>query len=149
MNVYTVNLNNLKLLSIGDTSPFSEHLTDIQPDFLDRCKSEHASYDLYTSVDDNQTYSRMHYHEHFEIRIILRGTVTFYIIEDDLIYVITCSPGDKITIPPKLVHWFSYDGHLTVLRLFNTEEGRKCKIPMLTDEVRNAYVKLKKFEIEL
>lgn len=151
--VYQLSIKDKKLKSVSSVKHFIEtedfkvifkleQLDSLVPAEIERLKSEYKGYDVY--YDSYKKYSDIHFHEGKETRIILKGSATFYIpIQEDL-YIVHCEPLDKIIINSNVLHWFSSDEPLTVLRLFsNSENHVEHKLENIPQEVNDIHSMLK------
>lgn len=147
---YLLNISDLTLISVSDRSPYAKHYTSLSRHTINELKESHHACDAYTRPPHSRIYSNVHYHSDEEIRLIIRGSATFYIPENDVLYVIDTGPGDQLTLPPNTPHWFSCFGELTALRFFSNNDEHVSMVTSLSQEVSNAHARLKhKFDIRL
>ncbi len=66
-----------------------------------------------------------HRHPETEARLFIAGGGCFYLRARDRIYAVTCQPGDFISLPANLYHWYEMDtsAPLCVVRLYSSAQG--------------------------
>lgn len=71
-----------------------------------------------------------HSHPDNQARLFLAGRGRFYLRAETEIHALDCGPGDFVTLPAKLAHWFELDtsAAFCVVRLFAFAEGKKHSI---------------------
>ena len=68
---------------------------------------------------------REHYHTDYEMRLFTVGTAKFSLKIDETIYELTVKPGDLISIPANVNHWFDAgeNPNFTAVRFFTDKNG--------------------------
>lgn len=66
-----------------------------------------------------------HTHADFEVRFFVEGTGRFYLHVDGHVYVVTCTAGDLLAVPPGTRHWFDMGERprFCAIRLFTSPDG--------------------------
>ncbi len=101
---------------------------------IDRLVKEYdfKSYDVIAMTPDHpkkeelrQKFLKEHTHSDFEVRYFVYGDGVFYLHPDDKVYVVHCTAGDLISVPPNTKHWFDMGGSpdFKCIRLFSIPEG--------------------------
>ena len=77
----------------------------------------------YPSLRDK--FIREHYHTDYEMRLFTVGTAKFSLKIDETIYELTVKPGDLISIPANVNHWFDAgeNPNFTAVRFFTDKNG--------------------------
>ncbi|NPB06084.1 MAG: cupin domain-containing protein [Aquificae bacterium] len=94
------------------------------------------SYDVVSLTPDHpkkkelrEKFIKEHTHSDFEVRYFVEGDGVFYLHPDDKVYVLHCTAGDLISVPPNTKHWFDMGENpsFRCIRLFTTPEGWKAE----------------------
>jgi len=66
-----------------------------------------------------------HHHPEIEARLFLAGLGCFYLRVDDMVYALACEPGDFLSLPPQVSHWFKMDTSepMCAVRLYSSAHG--------------------------
>jgi len=66
-----------------------------------------------------------HIHTEDEVRLFTEGAGAFYLRGDKAVFRMVCGPGDLLSVPASMRHWFDMgrDPHFTAVRLFTNPEG--------------------------
>ena len=72
-----------------------------------------------------EKFKREHYHTDYEMRLFTVGTAKFSLKIDETIYELTVKPGDLISIPANVNHWFDAgeNPNFTAVRFFTDKNG--------------------------
>ncbi len=72
-----------------------------------------------------EKFLKEHTHSDFEVRYFVYGDGVFYLHPNDKVYILHCTAGDLISVPPNTKHWFDMGNspNFKCIRLFTTEEG--------------------------
>lgn len=72
-----------------------------------------------------EKFNREHTHSDFEMRLITKGSATFFIRADELVYKLQVGPNDLISIPANTSHWFDAgdEPDFVAVRFFTNKEG--------------------------
>ncbi len=90
------------------------------------------SYDVIAMTPDHpkkqelrEKFLKEHTHSDFEVRYFVYGDGVFYLHPNDKVYVLHCTGGDLISVPPNTKHWFDMgeNPNFKCIRLFTTPEG--------------------------
>jgi 1,2-dihydroxy-3-keto-5-methylthiopentene dioxygenase len=83
-----------------------------------------------------KNFNRKHRHTDDEVRFIVSGHGTFIIEGNEGFFHVHLNPGDLISVPPNVVHYFTLAEHCKVVavRLFVTTEGW---VPIYEEQVQN------------
>lgn len=93
-----------------------------------------------------QKFLSEHTHDDFEVRFFVEGQGLFFLHPDDRVFGILCKPGDLLSVPSGVKHWFDMGEFpdLTCIRLFTTPEGWVAKYTQ--DSIAESFPRISDFE---
>jgi hypothetical protein len=100
---------------------------------IEKLKSQYRHYDVFQSRTGDID-SPIHYHDDEEVRVIIRGNPTFYIVSGDYLYIVSCTCLDQLELAPNVLHWFNATGELLVFRFFSKNTSHVMHIPEVLPE---------------
>ncbi|RUM32980.1 MAG: cupin [Aquifex sp.] len=118
---------------LGD-NPSDEEIIEAYKHEIDKLIDKYGfqSYDVIAMTPDHpkkeelrQKFLKEHTHSDFEVRYFVYGDGVFYLHPNDKVYILHCTAGDLISVPPNTKHWFDMgeNPNFKCIRLFTTPEG--------------------------
>jgi len=118
---------------LGD-NPSDEEIIEAYKHEIDKLIDKYGFqfYDVIAMTPDHpkkeelrQKFLKEHTHSDFEVRYFVYGDGVFYLHPNDKVYILHCTAGDLISVPPNTKHWFDMgeNPNFKCIRLFTTPEG--------------------------